>query len=109
MRVGRVPGASAAPASGADIHAKDLGHLRSFRAWTSADLERRARRHASPAAARNYSHMQKSIAGTVGQFDEAKAFIRVVPFDRGFYGGPSGAVELRAARRRHVSFSRAVN
>jgi hypothetical protein len=90
MRVGRVPGASAAPASGADIHAKDLGHLRSFRAWTSADLERRARRHASPAAARNYSHMQKSIAGTVGQSTKPKPLSGLYHLTVAFTAGPVG-------------------
>jgi hypothetical protein len=44
--------------------------------------------------------MEECIAGTVGQLDEAEAFVRVVPLDSSSNGRAGGAVELWTARRR---------
>jgi hypothetical protein len=44
--------------------------------------------------------MEECIAGAVGQLDEAKAFVRVVPLDSSSNGRAGGAVELWTARRR---------
>ena len=85
---------------GARIHAEDLRHLRPLRARAGTHLECRAGRHAAVATALNYAHMEKCIAGTVGQLDEAEAFVRVVPLDGSSNGRAGGAVELWTARRR---------
>ena len=52
------------------------------------------------ATALNYAHVEECIAGTVGQLDEAEAFVRVVPPDSSSNGRAGGAVELWTARRR---------
>jgi hypothetical protein len=44
--------------------------------------------------------MEECISGTVGQLDEAEAFVRVVPLDSSSNGQAGGVVELRTARRR---------
>jgi hypothetical protein len=57
-------------------------------------------RHAAVTTAINYAHMKECIAGTVGELDEAEAFVRVVPLDNTSNGRAGGAVELWTARRR---------
>ena len=52
------------------------------------------------ATALNYAHVEECIAGTVGQLDEAEAFVWVVPPDSSSNGRAGGAVELWTARRR---------
>ena len=76
------------------IDAEDLRHLRPLRARAGMHLERRAGRHAAVASALNYAHMEECIAGTVGQLDEAEAFVRVVPLDSSSNERAGGAVEL---------------
>src|SRR4029077_4137755 len=84
---------------GARIHAEDLRHLRPLRTRAGTHLECRAGRHAAVATALNYAHMEECIAGTIGQLDEAEAFVRVVPLDSSSNGRAGGAVELWTARR----------
>jgi hypothetical protein len=91
---------------GADIHTEDLCNLHSLLAWAGANLEGGAGRHASVATAFNHARMQERVTGTVCQPDEAKAFVRVVPLDGGFNGGPGGAVKLRTTRRRVSEIAR---
>src|ERR1700730_4942220 len=79
---------------GARIHAEDLRHLRSLRARAGTHLERRAGRHTAVATALNYAHMEECIAGTVGQLDEAEAFVRVVPLDSSSNRRARGGGEL---------------
>jgi hypothetical protein len=55
------------------------------------------------ATALNYAHMKECIAGTVGQLDEAEAFVRVVPLDNTSNGRAGGAVELWTAARSFFS------
>jgi hypothetical protein len=43
--------------------------------------------------------MQEGVAGTIGQLDEAKAFVRVVPLDGSSDGGPEGLSNWTARRR----------
>jgi hypothetical protein len=43
--------------------------------------------------------MEECIAGTVGQLDEAEAFVRIVPLDSSSNGRAGGAVELWTTRR----------
>ena len=83
----------------ARIDAEDLRHLRPLRARAGTHLECRAGRHAAVATALNYAHMEECIAGTVGQLDEAEAFVRVVPLDSSSNGRAGGAVELWTSRR----------
>src|SRR5262245_57175801 len=99
MRVALVWDASAALASRARIHAEDLRHLRPLRARAGTHLERRPGRHAAVATALNYAHMEECIAGTVGQLDEAEAFVRVVPLDSSSNRRAGGVVELWTTRR----------
>jgi hypothetical protein len=52
------------------------------------------------AAALNYAYMEECIAGTVSEFHEAEAFVRVVPLDSRSNGRAGRAIELWTARRR---------
>jgi hypothetical protein len=52
------------------------------------------------ATALNDTHMEESVARAISQRDEAKAFVRVVPFDDGSDGWAGRTVELRAGWRR---------
>jgi hypothetical protein len=52
------------------------------------------------ATALNDTHMEEGIARAISQRDEAKAFVRVVPFDDSLDGWTGRAVELWAAWRR---------
>jgi hypothetical protein len=52
------------------------------------------------AAALNDTHMKECVARAISQRDEAKAFVRVVPFDDGSDGRAGRTVELWAAWRR---------
>src|SRR5580692_1871461 len=87
---------------GARIDAEDLRHLRPLRARAGTHLERRAGRHDAVTAALNYAHMEECIARTVGQLDEAEAFVRVVPLDSSSNGRAGGAIELYRAAA-HIS------
>ena len=42
------------------------------------------------ATALDYAHMKECVARTTGELDEAKAFVRVVPFDDGLDPRPEG-------------------
>jgi hypothetical protein len=44
--------------------------------------------------------MEESVSRTVGQFDKAEAFIRVVPLDDGSHGWTRGRIEPWGARPR---------
>jgi hypothetical protein len=50
--------------------------------------------------------MEECIAGTVGQLDEAEAFVWVVPLDSSSNGRAGRAVEMWTARRRISEISR---
>ena len=50
--------------------------------------------------------MEESIARAISKCDEAKAFTRIVPLDRGLDGWARGALELWTARRRISEIAR---
>jgi hypothetical protein len=60
------------------------------------------------ATALNYADMEECIAGTVGQLDEAEAFVRVVPLDsssnlgRGAAGIDASAADEMALNDSHL-------
>ena len=80
----------------AAVDAQDFAYLWPPEPRTGADLERRARRYASVAAALDHTHMQEGIARPIGKLYEAEPFFRVVPFDYGLDRGTGGASNLWA-------------
>ena len=84
---------------GTGIDADDLSHLRSLRTWAGAYLKRRARRHATVAAALSHAYVQEGIAGAVRQLHEAEPLLGIVPFDGSADGWAGRCFELRTARR----------
>ena len=68
--------------------------------WGGADLERRARRYATEAAALDHTHVQEGIARPIGKLYEAESFVRVVPFDYGLDRGTGRRFKPLGARSR---------
>ena len=75
---------------GAAVDAQDFGYLWALGAGTGADLEGRARRYATVAAALDHTHMQEGIARPIGKLYEAESLVGIVPFDYGLDRGTGG-------------------
>ena len=67
-------------------------------AGTGADLERRARRYATVAAALDHTHMQEGIARPIGELYEAEPLVGIVPFDYGLDRGTGGRFKPLGAK-----------
>ena len=80
----------------AAVDTQDFGHLQALGTGTGADLERRARRKATVAAALDHTHMQEGITGPIGKLYEAETFVWIVPFDDGLDGGTGGRFKTPA-------------
>jgi len=87
----------------AAVDTQDFGHLQALGTGTGADLERRARRKATVAAALDHTHMQEGITGPIGKLYEAKTFVWIVPFDDGLDRGPGRRVKPLDAEFRRRS------
>jgi hypothetical protein len=67
---------------------------------TGADLEGRARRYATVAAALDDTHMQEGIARPIGKLYEAESLVGIVPFDYGLDRGARRRFKPLGARSR---------
>jgi hypothetical protein len=85
---------------GAAVDAQDFGYLWPLGPGASADLERRARRHATVTAALDHTHVQEGVAGPIGKFYEAEPLVGVVPFDDGLDRGTGRRVKPLGAKSR---------
>src|SRR5439155_8617993 len=102
---GPKPGPGARPRRGrsAAVDIQHLGHLRSALALRDAHFQRFARLHRGDAEPPQYRRVQKRIARTVRQLDEAEALFGLEPFDHrlnrrssgGFFEARSAAAETR--------------
>jgi hypothetical protein len=66
-------------------------------AGTNPDFEGFARLHGVDPALGQYASMKEGIAGTIGEFDESEALVRVEPFNDTVNRGTGRCLEGRSA------------
>jgi len=66
---------------GTAIDAHHLGDMRPFVSWADAHFEGFAQLHGIDSALSEDTPVEEGIAGFIGEFDEAKAFLGTEPFD----------------------------
>ena len=82
----------------AAVDTQDFTYLWPLGPGTGADLERRAWRHASVAAALKHAYMQEGVARPIGKLHEAESLLGIVPFDNPPDRGTGGRFKPLGAR-----------